>query len=67
MKTTELRELALAELDAKIAAAKAEIADLRIKIASKGEVEKPGRVRGMRRDIARMLTVRRELANKEAK
>jgi len=67
MKTTELRELSLAELDAKIAATKAEIADIKLKLASKSEVEKPVRVRGLRRDVARMLTIREELAKKEAK
>jgi len=65
MKTSELKELGADELAAKIREAKAQLQDLRIKLASKSEVEKPGRMRGMRREIARMLTVQN--AKKEAK
>jgi len=66
MKTNELRELAADELAAKIRDARAELATLKIKHASKAEVEKPGRMRQMRRDIARMLTIQ-NAAKKEAK
>ena len=66
MKTAELRELGAEELAKKIAAAKAELQALKLKHASKVEVEKPGRMRLMRRDIARMLTVQ-NAAKKEAK
>lgn len=65
MKTTELKELGAEELAAKIAEARKELADLKLKLASKAEVEKPVRMRGMRRNIARMLTV--QAAQKEAK
>ncbi|MCQ2391747.1 MAG: 50S ribosomal protein L29 [Kiritimatiellae bacterium] len=65
MKTTELKELGAEELAAKIAEARKELADLKLKLASKAEVEKPVRMRGMRRNIARMLTV--QAAKKEAK
>ena len=65
MKTTELKELGAEELAAKIAEARKELADLKLKLASKVEVEKPVRMRGMRRNIARMLTV--QAAQKEAK
>ena len=65
MKTTELKELGADELAAKIAEARKELADLKLKLASKAEVEKPVRMRGMRRNIARMLTV--QAAKKEAK
>ena len=57
MKTTELKELGADELAAKIREAQAELADLKLKPASRAEVEKPVRMRGMRREIARMLTV----------
>jgi len=67
MKAKELRELGADELAAKIREAKAALADMRIRHASKAEVEKPGRMREMRRDIARMLTVQNEAKRKETK
>ena len=66
MKTNELRELGADELEAKIREARKELADLKLKHASGGDVEKPGRMRLMRREIARMLTIQAEKA-KEAK
>ena len=66
MKTSELKELGAEELAAKIAAARAELQALKLKHASKVEVEKPAKMRQMRRDIARMMTVR-NAARKEAK
>ena len=65
MKTAELKELSAEELAKKIAAAKAELQALKLKHASKVEVEKPVRMRMMRREIARMMTVQN--AQKEAK
>ena len=66
MKTNEIRELGADELAAKIREARKELADLKLKHASKAEVEKPVRMRGLRREIARMLTVQ-NAAKKEAK
>ena len=66
MKTTELKELSADELAKKIATAKAELADLKLKHASKVEIEKPVRMRQMRRDIARMMTVQNMAAKKAA-
>ena len=67
MKTNEIRELGADELAAKIREARKELADLKLKHASGGDVEKPGRMRLMRREIARMLTIQAENAAKEAK
>ncbi len=68
MKTNELRELAADELEAKVREVRKELAGLRLKHASGGEVEKPGRIGGLRHEIARMLTVLSEKkAAKEAK
>ncbi len=67
MKTNEIRELGADELAAKIREARKALADLRLRHASKVEVEKPGRMRQMRRDIARMLTIQNEASKKEAK
>ncbi len=66
MKTKEIKELSADELAAKIRETRKELADLKLKLASKVDVEKPGRIRLMRRDIARMLTIQAQM-NKEAK
>ena len=66
MKTKELKELGAEELAAKIRETRKELADLKLKLASKVDVEKPARMRFMRREIARMLTVQ-NMAKKEAK
>ena len=67
MKTNEIRELGADELAAKISETRKELADLKLKHKSGGDVEKPGRMRMMRREIARMLTIQAEKAAKEAK
>jgi len=67
MKASELRELGADELAAKIREARKELADLKLKLASKSDVEKPARIRGLRREIARMLTIVGEKQKKEAK
>lgn len=66
MKTNELKELGADELAAKIREVRKELADLKLKHASKVDIEKPARMRFMRREIARMLTVQ-NMAKKEAK
>ena len=62
MKTNELKELGADELAAKIREARTELADMRLKHMSKAEVEKPVRMRTLRREIARMLTVQNAAA-----
>ena len=66
MKTSEIRELPAEELAQRIRSAKEELEGLRRRMASKTEVEKPVRMRAMRRDIARMLTVQADKAAAEA-
>jgi len=66
MKTNELKELGAEELEAKIAEVRKELGDLKLKLASKVDVEKPVRIRLLRREVARMLTVL-AAAKKEAK
>ena len=65
MKTNELKELGVQELEAKIREVRKELNDLKLKLASKVDVEKPVRIRLLRREVARMLTVL--AAKKEAK
>ena len=66
MKTNELKELGADELEAKIAEVRKELDDLKLKHASKVDVDKPVRIRLLRREVARMLTVL-AAAKKEAK
>ena len=66
MKTNELKELGADELAAKIREARKALADIKLRHASKVDVEKPVRMRMMRREIARMMTVQ-AAANKEAR
>ena len=66
MKTNELKELGAEELEAKIAEVRKELDDLKLKLASKVDVDKPVRIRLLRREVARMLTVL-AAAKKEAK
>ena len=59
MKAAELRDLAAAELGAK----ERELADqlFRLRIQkSMGQLEAPGKMRGVRRDLARVKTVLRQ-------
>ena len=65
MKTNELKELGVEELEAKIREVRKELDDLKLKLASKVDVDKPVRIRLLRREVARMLTVL--AAKKEAK
>jgi len=57
MKARELQELGADELDQRIREKAKELADMRLKHKSGVVVEKPVRMRGMRREIARMKTV----------
>lgn len=59
MKTDELRDLSFDELSAKLAEAKAELFNLRFQLAT-NQLENTARLRGTRREIARIETVLRE-------
>ena len=59
MKAADVHALGDNELVEKIADAKAEAFNLRLK-HSTGELENSARLRGARRDVARLLTVARE-------
>ena len=60
MKARELRELGATELDVRIREKVKELADMRLKHKSGVVVEKPVRMRGMRKEIARMKTVQNQ-------
>jgi large subunit ribosomal protein L29 len=60
MKPNELRELGAAELDQRIREKAKELADMRLKHKSGTAIDKPVRMRTMRREVARMKTVQNE-------
>ncbi|MCI8671444.1 MAG: 50S ribosomal protein L29 [Bacilli bacterium] len=59
MKIKELRELSNKELEGKIRESKKELFNLRMK-QSTGTLEKPSKIRELRKDVARMKTIIRE-------
>ena len=65
MKYTELKDLTAQELTAKSRDLRQEIFNLRLQQAS-SQLEKPGRLRTIRRDIARIETKISALRNREA-
>lgn len=62
MKTTEIRELSVADLQERIEAEKANLQSLKLNHAV-SPVENPTTIRKARRDIARMMTVLAEKQN----
>ena len=60
MKINELRKLTNEDLNKKITESKKELLDLRIK-QSTGSLEKPSKIHELRKDVARMKTILREI------
>ena len=65
MKMSELKDMTLVELAAKGRDMRQEIFNLRLQQAS-AQLEKPGRLRTLRKDIARIETRMSQLRNKAA-
>jgi large subunit ribosomal protein L29 len=65
MKMSELKDLTMVELSAKSRDLRQEMFNLRLQQAS-SQLEKPARLRVLRRDIARMETRISQLRNKAA-
>lgn len=59
MKAFDLRELTALELEDRLAETKAELFNLRFQLAT-NQLDDASRIREVRRDIARILTVMRE-------
>ena len=66
MKNSEIRDLTTEEINAKIEEYKAELFNLRFSQAT-GNLEKPSRIKELRKLVARMKTIlrERELSGKE--
>ena len=65
MKAKDIRDFNAEELKEKLGALRKELLDLRFKRVS-GELKNPLRLRGARREVAKVLTVLREKENAEA-
>jgi large subunit ribosomal protein L29 len=61
MKAAELRDIADEELRGKLRELQEELFNLRFQLAT-GQIENVGRIRTVRRDIARMKTVQQQRA-----
>lgn len=61
MKASEIRELTETELRQKLSDARRELFNLRVQQSS-GQLEKPSRMRAVKRDMARIETVIRQQA-----
>lgn len=59
MKASEIRELDRDELQRRLGTLREELFNLRFQLAT-GQLENTSRVRQVRKDIARILTIRRE-------
>lgn len=64
MRATELREVSEEELNKKETDMRRELFNLRFQQAT-GEIENPMRIRALRKDIARILTVMSEKSRKK--
>ncbi len=63
MKASEIRELSAEDVDRKVAEARQELFNLRFQHAT-GALENTSRLTGVRRELARLLTIQGELAEK---
>ncbi len=63
MKATEVRDLSEKERQEKVSDLQQEFFNLKFQLAT-GKIENPGRLRLMRRDIARIKTIQKEIADK---
>ena len=64
MKVKEIRELSSTEINNKIVSCKEELFNLRFQQAT-GNLEKPSRLRELRKQVARMKTIIRERENEK--
>lgn len=58
MRNEEIRDLSLEEMDEKVAELRNELLRERSMIASGGAAENPGRIKEIRRTIAKILTIK---------
>ncbi|MFU8813119.1 MAG: 50S ribosomal protein L29 [Balneolaceae bacterium] len=66
MKAHELRDLSLAELEARLKDEKEALENLHFNKAVAGQVENPARIKNTRREIARLINIINEKQGAEA-
>ncbi|MBU1863961.1 MAG: 50S ribosomal protein L29 [Candidatus Omnitrophica bacterium] len=66
LKVDDVRAMTLDEIEAKVDASKKESFSLRVQ-AKTGKLERQHRMRELKKDIARLLTIKREMKTREAK
>jgi large subunit ribosomal protein L29 len=62
VKVNEIRNLSNEEIETKVKETKKELLNLRVKNAT-GSLEKPSKIKELRKDVARMLTILKERKN----
>lgn len=65
LRPNEIRDMNLDEMEAELAELRSELAQEKAVNAAGGSVENPGRIRELRRTIARLLTIMKEEKDKE--
>ncbi len=61
LRSEEIRDMSQEEMDDKIFELRSELLRERSKIASGGVADNPGRIKEIRRTIARILTIKKEI------
>lgn len=67
LRVSEIRKMRPEERAKKLSELYAELSKLRATIASGGSIENPGRIKALKKTIARILTIQREEELKKAK
>jgi len=65
MKSHELRDLSLSELEARLTDEKKALVDSKFNKAIAGQIENPARIKNTRREIARLITIINEKKSAE--
>ena len=66
MKAKEITTMSPADIEQKVVELKQELAKERASIASGTKSENPGKIRKLRRDVARLLTIKRQKEGSES-
>ena len=67
LRSNEIRDMNVEEIESQLAELKSELAREKAVIAAGGSLDNPGRVKELRRTIARLLTIKKEKETKEEK
>ncbi|MCD6367932.1 MAG: 50S ribosomal protein L29 [Candidatus Aenigmarchaeota archaeon] len=64
LKSSEIRKMSVEELDKKLNELKLELAKSKAQVIIGGSPENPGKIREIRRTIARIKTIKREMSKR---